>query len=149
LELKPVVKGLLTFVPGLHRLVYRRGTGGTDTPAYCYEVWLKHLTLLWENKLRAIPNSVAELGPGDSLGVCLAALLSGAGKYYALDVVPFANQARNLQIFDGLVELFKQRAARPSRGWPNYDAHLDGRLFPSHILTREILNESLAKTGSG
>jgi len=100
---------------GLHGLV-SRGTGGTDIPANCYEVWLKHLTLLWESQLQAIPNTVAELGPGDSLGVGLAALLSGASKFYALDVVLFANQTRNLQIFDELVELFKHRAARPSRG---------------------------------
>jgi len=79
-----------------------------DIPANCYEVWLKHPTLLWENQLQAIPNTVAELGPGDSLGVGLAALLSGASKFYVLDVVLFANQTRN--------------PARSLRSWSSYSS---------------------------
>jgi SAM-dependent methyltransferase len=143
LRLTPVAKGLLTFVPGIDRVYPRRGTGGTDSASYCYEVWIKHLTLLWENGMRSMPETVAELGPGDSLGVGLAALLSGVKQYYALDVIQFSNPARNLEIFEQLVQLFKARAPRPSRGWPDYDAYLDEDLFPHHILSEELLQSSL------
>jgi hypothetical protein len=82
---------------------------------YCYEVWLKHLTLLWANGLRTIPDTVAELGPGDSLGTGLAALLSGANHYYALDIIRYADTPRNLMIFDQLVDLFQRRRAPQQR----------------------------------
>jgi hypothetical protein len=143
--IRPVVRGLLTFVPGLEGILPVHGTGGTDSARYCYEVWLKHLTLLWESGMRSIPNTLAELGPGDSLGVGLAGVLSGASNYYALDVVRYSNVALNLKILDELVTLFRARTSRPATGWPNYDRYLDKDLFPSHILTPEVLKKSLSE----
>jgi hypothetical protein len=107
-------------------------------------VWLKHLTLLWQSGLRTMPSSVAELGPGDSLGVGLAALLSGASRFYGLDVVAYSNTDKNLRVLDELVECFRNRAAQPIKGWPDFDRYLDAKLFPSHILTGEVLAKTLA-----
>jgi SAM-dependent methyltransferase len=144
-ELKPVLKGVATMVPGLHRLLARPGGGGsTDSADYCYGVWLKHLTFLWQSGMREMPSSVAELGPGDSLGVGLAALLSGASRFYALDAVTYSSPEKNLRMLDELVERFAQRAPRPTRGWPDFDGYLDSRLFPGHILTDRALEKSLA-----
>ena len=86
MRLTPVIRGAATYIPGLYKVVskWRKASahgGETDNAAYCYEVWLKHLTLLWANGMRTIPDTVAELGPGDSLGTGLAALLSGANHY--------------------------------------------------------------------
>ncbi|RJO66482.1 MAG: methyltransferase domain-containing protein [Myxococcales bacterium] len=143
MRFRSIAKGLLTFVPGIRNLLPRGKTYGTDSAEYCYGVWLKHLTLLWRHGMREMPRTIAELGPGDSLGIGLAALLSGVDRYIALDVVPFAETDRNLHIFDALAELFRRRAARPSKGWPDFDADLDQRLFPSHILTDERLAAAL------
>jgi hypothetical protein len=141
----PLLKGLLTFIPGMVRILPQKGIGGTCSAEYCYEVWLKHLTMLWESGIRAIPDTVAELGPRDSIGTGLAAMLSGANTYYALDVIRYSNTDFNLKIFEQLVELFKARAGRPTEGWPDYDEYLDENLFPSHILTEEVLKEALAE----
>lgn len=142
--IKSLVKGLLTNIPGIEPLLRQRTAGVSQSASYAYCVWMKHLTLLWRNGLQSMPDTVAELGPGDSLGVGLAALLCGARCYYALDVQEYANPAANLQMLDQLVELFRARAPRPARGWPDFDAYLDERLFPSHILTDELLSASLA-----
>ncbi|HEX5461250.1 MAG TPA: hypothetical protein VFX20_14905 [Steroidobacteraceae bacterium] len=142
--LKSLVKGLLTNIPGVEPLLRQRTAGVTQSASYAYWVWMKHLTLLWENGLQAIPETVAELGPGDSLGVGLAAILCGARRYFALDVQKYANTAANLAVLDELVALFRARAPRPSAGWPDFDGYLDERLFPSHILTDELLCASLA-----
>ena len=64
-RIKPVIAGLLTYVPPLQRLIHRKGTGGTNSASYCYGVWMKHLVMLWEQGMRTIPDTVAELGPGD------------------------------------------------------------------------------------
>jgi hypothetical protein len=107
--IKPVVKGLLTFIPGAARILPKGRTGGTNRASYCLEVWLKHLALLRSGGMRAMPHTLAELGPGDSIGVGLAALLSGVDRYYALDVVRFSNTGSNLAIFDELAALSKAR----------------------------------------
>jgi hypothetical protein len=145
LRIKPLLKGLLTNVPALQKLVHRQGTGGSCDASYCYGVWMKHLVMLWAAGQQIIPEVVAELGPGDSLGLGFAALLSGAERFIALDVEAYANTpASNLAMFDALVLLFQARAPRPTKGWPDFDSHLDDRLFPSHILTEERLNTALA-----
>ncbi len=145
MKIKPVVKGLLTFIPGMQSILPSTGTGGTNSAYWCYGIWLKHLTLLWENGTHTIPNTIAELGPGDSIGTGLAAMLCGANNYYAMDVVKHSNIETNLVIFDELIELIKSRAKRPTKGWPDIDKYYDDTLFPSHILTDELLEETLSE----
>ena len=139
----PVARGLLTYVPALNELLPSKSVGHTDSADYCYGVWMKHLTLLHANGLREMPQTVAELGPGESLGVGICALLSGASHYVGLDVVAYSNPQRNQRILDDLVPLFRDRAANPDKGWPSVSAYLDERSFPSHILTNELLEQTL------
>src|SRR5689334_3926898 len=76
----------LLLVPGMQRLQEIRsplrkrhlGTGGSSSARYCYSVWLRHLSMAARLGLNTDPKDVAELGPGHSIGVGLAALLSGA-----------------------------------------------------------------------
>jgi len=143
LYLKPLLIGALTFLPGVPALLWRKGTGGTSSASYCYGVWLKHLTMLKRNGLHAVPQSVAELGPGDTLGVGIAALLCGASRYYAVDAIPFATPEVNARMVDEIAELLRNRAPRPHKGWPDYDETLDEGLFPSSILTEDLLAASL------
>lgn len=142
--LKPLVKGVLSFLPGINLLLPKPKTGGTDSPLYCYEVWMKHLTMLWASGMRSIPNCLVELGPGDSLGIGLAAMLSGINNYVALDVVEYSNDRGNMKMLEELIQLFRERAMRPAKGWPDYDHYLDASLFPSHILTDRILAQALS-----
>ena len=44
-----------------------------------------------------------------------------------------------------LVQLFNKRTARPRKAWPDYDCYLDKNLFPSHILTSQILDSALSE----
>lgn len=137
--------GALTFVPGAKHFLHR-ATGGTSSARYCYSVWLRHLTLAKEAGLWRFPTPrIAELGPGDSIGTGLAALISGGEAYYGLDVVPYANTARNLEIFDELVELFRMRVDIPGpEEFPNVNPKLDTYEFPSHILTEAHLTACLS-----
>ena len=146
MQVSTIVKGALTFIPGITRALPRigLGTGGTNSASYCYGVWLKHLVMLHESGMRHMPDTVAELGPGDSCGIGLAAMLTGVNHYYALDVVRHGNNDADVAIFDELLRLFQTRAARPTKGWPDYDEFLDDGLFPSHILTDDLLVASLA-----
>ncbi len=135
--------GLASYLPPLRRRIGRT-TGGTTTARYCYAVWLRHLCLAHASGLPTDERVVAELGPGDSLGVGLAALLSGAQTYYALDTVPYRDAARDLAIYDDLVRLFVARAPIPDdtefpRVWPTLDSYA----FPAHILDEDRLSTAL------
>jgi hypothetical protein len=96
------------------------------------------------NNLSTQADVIAELGPGDSLGVGLAALLTGANKYYALDVLRYADNKRNIEILDELVELFKKREKIPDEAeFPRVKPTLESYEFPTQILTDERLDEAL------
>ena len=143
ITMRELAKGLATYVPGLMRL--RRGrTRGTDSARYCYSVWLRHLVMVFNNGLDCQPFSVAELGPGDSLGAGLAALLSGVSRYQALDTVEYASVEANLAILGELIELFAKREAIPGEiEFPDVHPRLKSYDFPRRILTEDRLKEAL------
>jgi Methyltransferase domain len=139
----PVARGLLSYVPALNDVLPSKTGGHTDSASYCYGVWMKHLTLLRAHGFPAIPRTMAELGPGESLGVGLCALLSGSSHYVGLDVIAHSNPGRNQAILNDLIPLFQNRASNPDKGWPEISSYLDERLFPSHILNEQALQLAL------
>ncbi len=142
-RMRPLLVGTATYIPGFRKLTARR-TGGSVSARYCYSVWLRHLAMLGANGLPTDPAVVAELGPGDSLGLGMAALLSGAGRYIALDVVRYADNARNLEIFDDLIALFRARVPIPDAAeFPLVRPLLPSYDFPHAILTYERLAAAL------
>ena len=139
-----VAKGLATWIPGVQRAFFNRDAAvGTGSAAYCYNVWLKHLTLAWASGMHKLPETVLELGPGESIGTGVAALLSGVRRYIGIDAVAHLRAEANLAVFDALVERFRARAAGPRTGWPVLDPYLDARGFPSHILDDACLDAAL------
>ena len=141
-----------TFIPGVAQLppvqrVFKRhsiGTHGTIEARYCYSVWLRHLMCAAANGLDTNPRAVAELGPGDSIGIGIASVLTGVERYFAFDVVAHANTPRNLAIFDGLVELFRAQADIPDASeYPRVGPTLNDYRFPGHILTPDRMRAAL------
>jgi len=142
--IKHILKGITTYIPGAYSAFSRKQTGGTDSARYCYSVWLRFMVMASKYDLSTCPGVVAELGPGDSIGIGLAALISGVSKYFALDVIDYANPERNLEIFDKLVEMFKNREAIPGVDeFPGVIPYLDSYVFPDYILTSERLKQAL------
>lgn len=143
--IKPVLKGIATYLPGVQRKFASEGNGESLSARYCYSVWLRHLVIAHRNHLPTHLDAVGELGPGRTLGVGLAALLSGANKYYALDIIRFTDTPRNTMILDELVDLFRNRAPIPDeREFPNVKPYLDSYEFPKDILSKERIEEACA-----
>ncbi len=100
--------------------------------------------MAYRNDLNSRPGTVAELGPGDSLGVGLAAMLTGTNRYQALDVERHASPERNLEIFDALVKLLADRTAIPNEvEFPRAHSHLASYEFPGQVLTKDRLARAL------
>lgn len=143
-KLRPIVKGLILHIPFV-KSITDKGTGGTTESRYCYSVWMRHLKN-WNSIRKDMPETVAELGPGDSLGIGLAALLSGCQSVVALDIIKYWDIKRNLKIFDELTLLFKQKASIPDNTeYPKVGPLLDNYDFPVNILSNETLKESLSE----
>lgn len=149
---KQVAYGLTTSLPllggmavRLRRNVKGGEGGGANSARYCYSVWLRHLVRAWRNGLDCRPQVALEFGPGDSLGVGLAALLSGAARFYAVDVVQFAGVDQNLRIFDELVGMFEGREAIPDNDeFPEVRPLIDDYDFPHGILDAARLGAALS-----
>ncbi len=143
-QLKKVLFGLATFVPGVNAFKAKT-TGGTIDARYCYTVWLRHLVLARAAGWTGVPRVVAELGPGDSLGIGLCALLTGTERYIGLDHVPFANRDRNEKVLRELADLLRARTAIPGpESFPRAKPSLEDHEFPAGVLDDDLLEESLA-----
>jgi hypothetical protein len=142
---RQIVRGLVTYIPGVNNYLTRK-TGGTNSARYCYSVWLRHLIMAHSNELNTNPKIVAELGPGDSIGIGLASLLTGADKYFAFDVIEHASVELNLKIFDELLELFEKRTPIPgAEEFPRLKPYLKAYDFPHHILNKTRISHNLNK----
>lgn len=156
-EYKPVLFGALSFLPFVHNAQKTGDRWSASALAdaddsqrprklatYCYGVWIKHLTLLTQAGM-PLPTAIAEIGPGDSLGVGIAALLSGVKLYHAYDTASNGTPAGDLPIVRELAAMFARRDPRPTKGWPDFDRYLGTGLFPRTILPDSILESSLSE----
>lgn len=138
------MKGLISFVPYFDKFIYKLGTGGTISARYCYAVWLRHLSKLNENNLHTDFKKVAELGPGDTIGIGLMSILTGAKHYYAFDVVEYIDVAKNLNVLNELILLLANKNPIPDNTeFPNLKPELKSYSFPDHILTDERIEKCL------
>ena len=146
-----LLMGLATFLPGIGKLSHRT-SGGTSSAFYCYSTWLRHRRFMVENGFPP-PRVVAELGPGDSLGTGLAALVTGADHYYAFDIRRYAEESTNVEMLARLTELFSAREpistcvyespALRNTDFPD-DLNMDSVLAPARL---DAIRSAAANTG--
>lgn len=114
---RSLIKGFLSnAIPAL-RTVHSYGSAlGTRSAEGSYAVFMRHLVMFHGATGLGVPETIAELGPGSSLGTGYAALIAGAERYYALDLVNHSKPAEQIALFDEMVALFRRRAPVPSTG---------------------------------
>ena len=114
---------------------------------YCYCVWLRHLSVLNDNNLDTSPKIVAELGPGDSLGVGIMSILSGADKYYSFDVHPKTTVEENIGLASILSTMLLDKEPIPNQEeFPRVYPELEDYSFPSRLINlSEITDNKLRK----
>lgn len=131
-----MLTGMLTWLPILDAVRQRRAsTGGSNSARYCYSVWFRHLSTLDRYGFKIHGAQIGELGPGDSLGLGLATLLSGAARYVGLDIVSYPGRADLEGIFDEMLHMFSQRARVPDDAeFPRVRPQMDSYEFPSQLI---------------
>jgi SAM-dependent methyltransferase len=106
LKIRPIVTGILSYVPGLFAWWDSgRPMGNTSSSSYSRGIWrfhLKNYNNVYQNKM---PSVVVELGPGATLGTCIAALCDGVEKAIGLDACSYASDgSENIRILDELIK---------------------------------------------
>jgi len=137
-----IAKGLATYV--VPRAWLNRSEGRTLAARYCYSVFLRHLTKLYEAGADTDPKTVAEIGPGASIGTGIAALIAGAERYHGFDIKAYGSSPRNLAVFDELTALFADRTPIPgSDEFPRIKPELDDLKFPDRAIPAARLKRAL------
>lgn len=146
MNIQTIIPLTKSFIKQLLKVKPNHRTGGnTNNSSYCYSVWMRHLIQLNKHK-QGIPKIVAELGPGDSLGIGLCALLCGSDQLHALDIVKYWDKERNIKMFEDLVIFFKNKAPVPCENkFARVIPKLETYEFPSEILTNEQQHYSLSE----
>ena len=100
-----MVKGALSFAPFTKDIVCR-STGGTSDARYCLAVWMRHFAQVRRFGGWRLQGNIAELGPGDSIGIGLCAMLSGCDNYLALDARAYGSNASHRALLGELISYF-------------------------------------------
>jgi SAM-dependent methyltransferase len=107
---------------------------------------MRHLITLSRYGFSIKGTQIAELGPGDSLGIGLAALLSGAKRYVGLDIAPFAGKADQRKLFNELVEMYARREPIPNGGeLAEVRPSIDTYSFPDHLIDWSDFSQKIEK----
>lgn len=131
-----ILTGMLTWLPILDVVRQRRAsTGGSNSARYCYSVWFRHLVILDRYGFKVKGANIGELGPGDSIGMGLVALISGAARYVGLDVVPYSANAALEKMFDEVLHMYSGKERIPDHTeFPGVRPRLDSYEFPAHLI---------------
>ena len=125
MQTKQIMKGVSTYFSEPFRKNVETSDEARKLARFCYAVWFRNLSIFQDLKdSNEIPSVFAELGPGNSLGVGLTALLTGVSKYYALDINRFWNPTINTKIFNELSQLFENNVQIPTNEeFPQFRTH--------------------------
>jgi len=124
----------------------RERLNATTRARYCYSVWLRHLKKIHNNNITVKYETIAELGPGTSHGIGIAAILSGFKRYFALDIYDRTDREMNKRILSGLLTLVRNRADIPDVDeFPSISPLINSNKFPKSILKDDIINSILHK----
>lgn len=97
------IRSVISYIPILKKILKKRGTAPVSGNYY-YNNYITHLSLLQKHGF--IKGGIlAELGPGDTLGIGISALLDGFEKYYAFDTIPHADVKKNLNVLSDIQQL--------------------------------------------
>jgi hypothetical protein len=143
MSLSIIAKGLVSFV--LPTSLLNRSGGRTHAPRYCYSVLLRHLAKLHVAGIGTEFRTVAEIGPGRSIGTGLAALAAGAERYFGFDIKDYGPQPDAAAMFDAIATLFDRREPVPGGDeFPTIKPVLESDAFPADAVPDARLNAALA-----
>lgn len=98
---KKIARSAVSYMPIFKHVLKKTGTSPVQG-VYYSDIYSSHKKKLSEYGFVFPSKIIAEIGPGDSFGVGMCAILDGFEKYYALDVISHTNISKNLKVLDDI-----------------------------------------------
>ena len=144
-KITTIIKAFAYFALTKLNILKPKTGGSTDSAKYCYAIWLIHLKKATVEGYKHKNSVISEIGPGNSFGVGLSALLSGVSSYTSLDIFKYKDYSINLKLLDELIIMFQNKEPIPDlEEFPNVKPILNDYSFPNDIITDDILKDSLS-----
>ncbi len=144
--IKAFTKGLFTFVPGLVWVLKKQKSKSVHSGSnalFCYNLWLRFLVHLNENRIGTKFNKIGEIGNGGSFGVGICAILTGSKEYFALEIEKVFDVDQNLKLLDEIVSLFKNKTPISEKTKLSIDVKcLD---YPEQLIEPLFLNDQFVE----
>lgn len=148
--IKQLLKGLISSIPRIqcYYLKYKSTSNYSNSNArFCYSVWMRIFVLINRRENPFQINKIAELGSSSSLGIGIAALLTGVRNYTALEIVNKFEIEKNLHLVDELVKLFRRKESIPDDSeFSRINIKLPSYVFPHDLLNSEKLDFLLSES---
>ncbi|HAF30092.1 MAG TPA: hypothetical protein DCG75_13710 [Bacteroidales bacterium] len=132
---KSIIKGALTFVPGVSILLERKKKKSVHSGSiaeFVYSLWLSLLVFLQENNVAANLSKIGEIGNGGSLGIAFCAILTGSQEYYSLELRDNIDFSKNKKLLDELMILFQKKT--PIKKYENINIKIKSYNFPEELI---------------
>ena len=108
---RKILRSFISYVPLLNTIISKKGTGGSNSGEYCFEMWKMHKHQVLENGGNNF-SVVAVIGPGDSIGSGLCALIEGTQKYLALDSINHIDSLAERKIFQEIKNIYQKESPK-------------------------------------
>ncbi len=143
--IKSVIKGTLTFIPGISNILEGKKKSSKHSGAkaeFCYAMWMGVLKNFEENGIVPKFQNIGELGCGGSVGLGICAVLSGVEKYTALEIEDHFDAENNLKVLNDLVSLLKTEAPVP-QNFAQLNIKSANSEFPKNLVSPNFNNKDL------
>ncbi|MDD3876061.1 MAG: hypothetical protein PHT69_05535 [Bacteroidales bacterium] len=143
---KAIFKGAFTFIPGVlmvKKLLKPKIRHSSGSAEFCYSFWLSLLVLFNDKKIDFSYAQIGEIGTGGSFGIGICALLTGAEKFYALEIEDNFDINKNILIFNRILGLFEEKSDIKKFNTLNFN--ISDYSFPDKILSKNNLSKSLVE----
>lgn len=139
--LKSLIKGILTFIPGVNAILRLRKIKSEHSCSdayFCYNLWLRIIVSLNEKGFGEQLSRIGEIGNGRSLGVGLCALLSGSKEYFSFEIDNTFDSELNIKLLDDLIVLFRRKT--PISDQLRININVNNLEYPDKIIKQKYLD---------
>lgn len=102
---KKKIRAIISYIPLIKNILRKSGTSPLRG-SYYYDIYKLHKERLVQSAFKFPGNFIGEIGPGDTLGVGICAILDGFKQYFALDIIHHSNSVKNIEALNEIIKLF-------------------------------------------
>jgi len=108
---KKILRSIISYIPFLRAFLKKNLKKKETSPTYAeyyFSIYKQHMDAL--KKFNISKGILVEIGPGDTLGVGMCAILDGFSKYIAIDIIEHFTIEKNLAVLNSLKKYYQNHS---------------------------------------